>query len=74
MEEKVFRFDFFKEYYNALKLLPATSVGKISLAIMSKLFDDTETVVGELTAEEEAICVLLESLIDLHDDYSNMFN
>lgn len=56
-----------------MKLLPHNSIGKIILALTSKLFDDTETVVGELTAEEEAILILLEELISLHKDYSSMF-
>lgn len=73
MEEKVLCFDFFKEYYDALKLLPATSIGKISLALMSKLFDDNKADNTELTAEESAICLLIESLIALHHEYSHMF-
>lgn len=73
MEEKVLCFDFFKEYYDALKLLPAASIGKISLALMSKLFDGNKADNTELTAEESTICLLIESLIALHHEYSHMF-
>lgn len=71
MKEKVLCFDFFKEYYDAVKKLPFESIGKIMLVLMSKLFDGIEAEVPETTAEEEAIILLLEDLVDLHDTFSS---
>lgn len=74
MEEKLQSFEFSREFYDSLKLISPMSVGKIVLALSKELFNDTEEKTYDLTAEEEAIFILLKSLYDVSDRLQSVFN
>lgn len=74
MEEKLQSFEFSREFYDSLKLISPMSVGKIVLALSKELFNDTEEKTYDLTAEEEAILILIKSLYDVSDRLQSVFN
>lgn len=74
MEGNLTYFEFYREFYNALKLLPPESIGKIVLILSADLFNDSEMEVYTLTAEEEAILILLKDFYEISDRFIRTFN